>query len=299
MSDCQQSAPSGIVGAVSTTTTAADLSRRRAAGSSAAPEGAERGIGVVVPYDFALDCELWRWCPDGATLHLTRTPHLPLAVGLAQARAVRAPGAVGQATHDLSTVEPEVVAYACTSGSFVAGVEGERELRETVVDAGAPAAVTTSGALLAGLAALGAGRVAVVTPYDEAVTAGLSAFLTAAGSTVVATGHLGLTGGIWRVPAAETAALVRRTVDAADAPETPDAVFVSCTNLRTYDLLASLESELGIPVLSANQVTLWQALGAIGLAAVGDGQRLLTLRPALGTGSTISTPAGAAREGRG
>ncbi|WP_238335624.1 maleate cis-trans isomerase family protein [Serinicoccus kebangsaanensis] len=243
----------------------------------------EPGIGVVVPYDFALDRELWRWCRPGATLHLTRTPHLPLPVGMAQARAVRAPGAVSQATHDLSTVLPSVVAYGCTSGSFVAGVDGEVALREAIVEAGAPAAVTTSGAAVAALRALGVRRVAVVTPYDESVTDSLGRFLAQAGLEVVGTGHLGLVGEIWTVPEAVTADLVRRTVRAG-----AEAVFISCTNLRTYDILAPLEAELGIPVLSANQVTLWQALGAVGLTAVGPGQVLLEHQPAVGAEGTIS-----------
>ena len=32
-------------------------------------------IGMVAPYDFALDRELWRWVPDTAHLLLTRTPY--------------------------------------------------------------------------------------------------------------------------------------------------------------------------------------------------------------------------------
>lgn len=228
------------------------------------------GVGLVVPYDFALDRELWRWCPPEAALHITRTPHLPLDVGLAQARAVAAPGALAQATRDLTTVGPGCVAYCCTSGSFVAGLAGERSLRQTVLDAGAQSAVTTSGALLAAIAALDVSRVTVVTPYDEAVTASLSQFLAEAGIEVVSTGHLGLTGSIWTVPEEITDALVRTTVD-----PRAQAVFISCTNLRSYGVLPGLELDLGIPVLSANQVTLWQALELVGSRALGVGQSLL------------------------
>ncbi|NEU35177.1 decarboxylase, partial [bacterium LRH843] len=28
------------------------------------------GVGVVAPFDFALDRELWRWVPDDVSLHL-------------------------------------------------------------------------------------------------------------------------------------------------------------------------------------------------------------------------------------
>ena len=43
------------------------------------------------------------------------------------------------------------MAYACTSGSFVAGRAGERALVSSMLDAGAAAAVTTSGALVEAL----------------------------------------------------------------------------------------------------------------------------------------------------
>ena len=81
---------------------------------------------------------------------------------------------------------------------------------------------------------------------------------------------LGLTSDIWTVPYDVTAGLVRDT-DTADA----QAVFISCTNLPTYDVIATLEHELGKPVLTANQVTIWSALQIIGRKAVGLGQQLL------------------------
>ena len=48
----------------------------------------QRGVGVVAPFDFALDRELWRWVPDEVSLHLTRTPFVPVEVSLNLARLV-------------------------------------------------------------------------------------------------------------------------------------------------------------------------------------------------------------------
>ena len=79
-----------------------------------------------------------------------------------------------------------------------------------------------------------------------------------------------MSGEIWKVPYGVTAQLIRD----ADSPDA-QAVFASCTNLPTYDLIAPLEAELGKPVLTANQVTLWAALRRAGSTAVGPGQRLL------------------------
>jgi maleate isomerase len=224
----------------------------------------------VAPYDFALDRELWRWVPAEVTLHLTRTPFEPLPVGVAQALAVGDRDVVARCTRDVTVVGPEVVVYACTSGSFAAGRDGERALAGAMREAGAPSAVTTSGALCSALAALRVTRVGVATPYDEEVAALLVAYLAASGVEVTRNENLGLHDRIWTVPDEETADLVRRT-----AISGSEAVFVSCTNLPTYDVISLLEEELGMPVLTANQVTMWAALGAMGLSAVGPGQRLL------------------------
>ena len=228
------------------------------------------GIGVVTPFDFALDRELWRWVPDQVSLHVTRTPYVAEPVSIELAEAVSDEAQVRDATRDLLIVEPAVVAYACTSGSFVGGVAGERGLVEAMCGAGAPVAVTTSGALLAALAALRVERVAVATPYVENVTIRLHDFLAEAGFRTVSGAYLGLDRDIWKVPYETTAGLIREA-DSADA----QAVFVSCTNLPTYDLIGPLEQDLGKPVLTANQVTVWAALRLVHAAAVGAGQRLL------------------------
>jgi maleate isomerase len=230
----------------------------------------QTGIGVVVPYDFALDRELWRWVPDDISLHLTRTPHAALAATMEMAIYVSDPALIARGVTELHAVAPSVAAYACTSGSFVGGVAGEAALVTAMTAAGAPVAVTTSGALLAALRHLDISRIATVTPYTDDLTAGLTNYLGEAGVEVVATAGLGLTSQIWTVPYEVTAELIRST-DTSDAA----AVFVSCTNLPTYDVIASLEAELGKPVLTANQVTIWSSLTLIGRKAVGPGQRLL------------------------
>lgn len=233
---------------------------------------ADRLVGVVVPYDMALDRELWRWAPPGVSLLFNRTPYNDLPVTVEMAETVGDVQTVVRSTQELRAVGPVAYAYGCTSGSFVNGVTGERRLAAAMQDAGGAPAVTTSGALLAALDALGVSRVATATPYDSAVTAKLTTFLEEAGLAVVSSAHLGLSGGIWTVDYETTRRLVRK----ADS-DAAEAIVVSCTNLATYDVIAPLEAELGKPVVTANQVTMWAALRAIGVACVGPGQRVASL----------------------
>lgn len=230
----------------------------------------QRGVGIVAPFDFALDRELWRWVPDDVSLHLTRTPFVPVEVSLDQARLVSEHETLREGVQALCAVEPEVVAYACTSGSFVGGTAGELEMCAAMEQSGEIPSLTTSGALLHALQEVGARRVAVVTPYTKSVTDSLEDFLGEAGIAVTGRSYLGLTRHIWRVPYRDVVDMAREAV--ADAP---DALFISCTNLPTYDVIPQLEAELRMPVLSANQVTMWEALRRIGKEAVGPYQALL------------------------
>lgn len=231
---------------------------------------AQRGVGVVAPFDFALDRELWRWAPDDVSLYLTRLPFVPVPVTVEMASALSNQRNVRRATQAVLAPEPHVVAYACASGSFVHGRRGERLLQRGMLTAGAPSATTTSGALMEAVDMLGVRRIAVVTPYIDSVTDRLLAYLAEGNVDVVSSVGLGLLSHIWKVGYTEVVNAVR-SVDRPDA----DAVFVSCTNVPTYDIIAPLERMLGKPVLTANQVTMCSALGRFGAPAMGEGQRLV------------------------
>ncbi|GAB2327186.1 aspartate/glutamate racemase family protein [Streptomyces griseoincarnatus] len=241
----------------------------------------QRGLGVVAPFDFALDRELWRWIPDGVSLHVTRTPYVPVEVSLDLARLISEHETLGDAVRTLTAVAPEVVAYACTSGSFVGGIVGERAMCEAMSRAGAVPAITTSGALLEALVELDVRRVALVTPYTVSVTRALEHYVARAGVTVTGCAYMGLTRHIWKVTYREVVDMARQAVR--DRPGTADALFLSCTNLPTYDVIPQLEAELRIPVISANQVTMWAALRRLGTRAVGPYQALIDASARPGT----------------
>jgi maleate isomerase len=232
----------------------------------------DTSVGVVAPFDFDQDRELWRWVPDGVAMFISRTAEVSGEDNLSTVSALGEASCVAHPTREVCAAGAKVVVYACTSCSFVGGARGEAALREAMLAHGAPQALTTSGAAVAALRAVKATRVAAVHPYEEPVGRRLRRYLADAGFGVVANTALGL-------PVAEAlsasygqvAALIRD----GDHPAA-DAVFVSCTALPTYDLIAPLEEELGKPIVTANQATMWAALRAIGVAATGEGQALLS-----------------------
>lgn len=232
--------------------------------------GRRPALGVVAPFDLELDAELWRWLPPGVDLLMTRTPYVDGRVTIEFAREVADFADVEAGVRSVTAGRADTVAYACTSGSFVGGRSGEAALAAAMRGAGAREAVTTSAAVIEALGALGVDRVSVATPYLPELSALLEVFLGEHGIEVADHLAMGLGGEIWAVSYREVVELAR----SADRPDA-QAILLSCTNLPTYDIIAPLERELGKPVVSANQATMWASLRRMGLAARGPGQRLL------------------------
>ncbi|MGW0571242.1 maleate cis-trans isomerase family protein [Streptomyces tauricus] len=151
----------------------------------------------------------------------------------------------------------EAVVWACTSGSFVYGWQGAQDqVRALALSAGLPAS-STSFAFAHAVGELGVKRVAIGATYPDDVAALFSSFLADGGLEVVSVREAGIVTaaevGGWGE--AEVFALAR----AADHPEA-EVVLLPDTALHTASCIPALEAELGKPVLTANQVTVWEAL---------------------------------------
>jgi maleate isomerase len=166
-----------------------------------------------------------------------------------------------QASRDLAMAwpQPEIIIFGCTSGSFVGGPGREDEHAENITRYTGIPACTTSGAVIRALKSLNARRVYLVTPYIDAVNAHEIAFLEHRGCEVVACDAFNCldTRDIAKIASERVTELVLAHAATARAS---DAVFISCTNLLTMDQIDFLEHELGVPVLSSNQCSLWAAL---------------------------------------
>ena len=167
----------------------------------------------------------------------------------------------------------DVVAYGCTSGTVAIGYDS---VRESIQVARPGIACTTPiSAAAAAFARLGVTRIAVLTPYVDEVNATIAAHLEAGGLDVVRFTSFGLADDI--AIAGLTPEVVRAAAREADDPEA-QALFISCTAVRAVDAIAGMESDLGKPVVSANQAMYWEALRLSGYQAPVPGfGRLLAL----------------------
>ena len=161
----------------------------------------------------------------------------------------------------LAPARPQAVMWACTSGSFVYGPDGARDqVARLAADLGVPAS-STSLAFLAALEQLSITRVAVAASYPDDVATLFVDYLAAGGVEVIAMSSAGID------TAAEVGALSpAQVLDLAATHGHPraEALLVPDTAMRTISLVPELEARLGTPVLTANQVTIWQGLRLAG-----------------------------------
>ena len=180
-----------------------------------------------------------------------------------------------EAADRFATLDPAVVVWACTSGSFIVGRAGaEAQVAALRTATGRPA-TSTALAIVDGLMALGARRVAVVATYPEPAARALVAFLDAFGIAVASLQWLDAPNGL------DAAAIGKDRLKAAVRQAImgkPDVVVIPDTALPTMGLVERLEAMAGCPVVTANQATLWAAVGLAGQAVAAAGQgRLFTL----------------------
>ncbi|MEP2715804.1 aspartate/glutamate racemase family protein [Pseudophaeobacter sp.] len=147
----------------------------------------------------------------------------------------------------------DAVAYGCTSGTTLIGPDRVAELVKGAVKTRQVAQPLT--ATLTAFAALDVTSIGLVSPYIGSVSGPMRQTFEQAGIAVPAMVSFGeeVEANVARIdPVSIHAAALEVGAD----PKT-EAVFLSCTNLRTLDIIADLEQRLGKPVVSSNQALAW------------------------------------------
>jgi arylmalonate decarboxylase len=225
------------------------------------PYGWRARIGLIVPSpNTVAETEFWRMAPDGVTIHTTRL--------LYRADEVDDPLTdmeqfLPQTLEELRGLEVDVVAYSCTASALRTPHEHTRDEISQALDL---PTVTTMGTILDAFRALGVNKIAVGSPYPDAVNDAEREYFESQGLTVTADEGLVLFEAQERlrhmnlVREEDVEALAEKI----DSPEA-QAVFLSCADLATLGVIDTLEKKLGKPVITSVQATFWGSLRAAGI----------------------------------
>ncbi|MSU92210.1 Asp/Glu racemase [Rhodobacteraceae bacterium 2CG4] len=225
---------------------------------------------VVLQVDETIEEDARRlFPPEGARLHVSRVPSgAELTPDTIRTMAAALPAAAALLP---PAVTFDVVGYGCTSGTAMIGAARVRQLVRSAVRT--RAVTDPLSAALAALSALGLRRIGIVSPYVASVAGPIRAAFEADGIAVADTFSFGeeVEARVARIPPSA----IRAAALALAGRSALDGVFLSCTNLRTLDLIPELEADLGLPVLGSTQALAWHMARLSG-AGVAPAGRLMT-----------------------
>jgi maleate isomerase len=217
---------------------------------------------VVLQTDETIEQDFRRLIPTHAQLYVSRVPS-----GLEVSRETLA--AMEAEIPNAAALFPagahfDAVGYGCTSGTSVIGTARIGALVRSGI---ATAHVTEPvSALVAACAALGLRKIAFLSPYVEEVSAGLRDVLADMGVESTVFGSFNEAEEV-KVARIAPDALITAATDLAKSADV-DAVFLSCTNLRTLDVIDAVETRCGKPALSSNQVLAWHMAQLAGIGTL-------------------------------
>ncbi len=215
-------------------------------------------IGLFVPSsNTTIEPEFYRALPRHVTLHVARLYLTQIATDSIE-NIIRD---IEVQARNLASADVDVIVLGATAPSFLKGLGYDLEVSQRIEKASGKPAMTTSTALVNALKELGVARIALGAAYDDRVNGIAKDFLEASGVQVVQAKGLGMVDNLAVGRLDDESALeLARQVDHPDA----QAIALACTNWKTMGVLDQLEQELGKPVISTSQVSIWAALRMIG-----------------------------------
>lgn len=211
-------------------------------------------IGLVaLATDYNSETDLRRILPEGVDLFTNRVMNAnPVTIENLR-------GMSGDITRAARGLLPgygvDVVIYGCTSGTAAIGGEELQRLIQ-IAQPGIPCTNPILAASEA-LRAFNARKISILTPYTDNVNSAIKESFGAEGFYILNIDGFGLDDDI-KMTNLPLSAISEAAVQICD-PDA-DALFISCTAIRSALVVEELEQKLGKPVVTSNQALVWHSL---------------------------------------
>ncbi|MCH8138796.1 MAG: hypothetical protein IH926_07570 [Proteobacteria bacterium] len=174
---------------------------------------------------------------------------------------------VSRGARSLSNIKPDILVYACTSGTYHKGyIAFDREMSEEMQLASGVESITAVGACIEAFRFMGSQRLSIAGPYRHFhLRHRLKPLLEEAGFEV-----LSADGEPWMQDSMNPLEIEEETVQTiidfvpTVVKDEADTIFLPGTAWRGLDAVEPLEKQLGKTVISVNQATIWLALRRVG-----------------------------------
>ncbi len=213
---------------------------------------------IVLQSDETIEWDMKRLLPDHAELLVTRVPsgtHVTTDTLSAMENNLGRAAALFPQSAQFSAV-----GYGCTSGTAQIGASKvAAAIRSSITT---PHVTDPLTALIAACRHQNITRLGILSPYIQSVSQSLCDTLAQAGIRITgfASFNESQEARVVRIAPASVVSAATTLIDAKKSADQPEALFISCTNLRTLDVIAPIERKLNLTVLTSNQVLAWDLM---------------------------------------
>lgn len=208
-------------------------------------------FGLIVPSsNTTMEAEFWKMASGWATIHTARMRLRKITIDELK----EMEGEMLEQALRLADSEVNIIGYGCTSGSLIKGKDHGRELEKKITDKTGIPAVTTAQAVIEALKKLQIKKLCVATPYTREINELEQRFLEQNEINVLQIKGMDLADN--REIGSKDTNVAYRLSKQVYLPGA-QGIFISCTNLRTIEVIDRLEKELNVSVISSNTATIW------------------------------------------
>jgi len=214
----------------------------------------KKKVGLIVPSaNTVAEPEIYRLMPENINMYAARIP----ITKVFKEDLEEMNNFTVQAAEMLAHAKVDLIAYACGSGSFIMGIEGEKSIRDNISSLTGIPTITASLSLVNAIKHLNMIKINFLTPYPEKVHGYAKKYMEDNGFQILEDKNMDVkvSHSIGEIEASEVYEKAREF-----PANNADGLVICCTNLQTIAEIGKMETYLGTPVVSSCQALAWEIL---------------------------------------
>lgn len=208
-------------------------------------------LGIIVPsWNTVMEFEFGQMAQPNSSVHAQRIKHTDDSEKSLLWLSTQASAAAELLSH----AKVHAICHGCTASGFLKTPEDDLNQAKELSEQTQIPCVTSASSIVGALRAVSGRKISVASPYEPWLNERVKIYLELAGFEVLAIAGLS-TQDHGSISAPIIKSLAREVLRS-----NTEALFISCSNFRTLHLITELEKELGVPVITSNQASMWGAL---------------------------------------
>lgn len=219
-------------------------------------------LGLIVPStNTVMESELRKYSSEEISIHTDRM----FIEAATVENLIRMHSYSKKCAKCLASAKVDVIIYGCTAGSLIKGKGYEKEIEKEIEDLVGIPTVTASSAVVDFLKSKKIKKIVVATPYIDELNKKEKEFLEEYGFEVIAIRGLGIKNPV-EIGKLDPHIAYYLSSKLLKENDGADALFISCTDFRTFEIIKPLIRDFNKPVISSNLASLWSALRKVNVS---------------------------------